>query len=468
MKWFAKYLTITFIISSIGMVKSQEIKRGGIDQELLKELKNSFNKDGKTKAIINAATNIDPKNLMLNRENIGKTDHFFSNQVKVKGITNQKSSGRCWLFTSLNVFRPKVIEKLGLEDFEFSQNYLFFYDLLEKANLFLEGVIATKNKDMDDKTVEWLFKNPIGDGGQWSMFADIGEKYGLVPKSVMAETFNSDNTSVMNSVLSRKLREDGLEIRDMYTPKVKEEKFYKRKVEMLSEIYRILVISLGEPPEEFTWRYKTKDGKLSEPKKFTPKSFYKEVVGVNLKDYIMLMNDPTREYYKIYEVEFDRDMYDGQNWKYINLPMDDIKQIAKSSILGNDAMYFSCDVGKQLNTNDGYLDLNNYDYESLYGVKFGMNKTKRIKTFDSGSSHGMTLVGVDLDKDGSILKWQVENSWGADKGNKGYLTMTDKWFDEYMFRLVVFKKYIPEKILDILKQKPILLPPWDPMFMSEE
>jgi bleomycin hydrolase len=465
MRFTAKILNIMIFLTTIYNLKAQDDKNiGGIDKNTLKEIRNSFHKTN-NKAIINAITNNDPKTLALNRENIGKIDHYFSNQIPVKGITNQKSSGRCWLFTSLNVFRPVAMEKLDINEFEFSQNYSFFYDQLEKANLFLEAIISTRDKAMDDKIVEWLFKNPINDGGQWSMFADIGEKYGVVPKNVMPETYNSDNTTLMSSILARKLREYGLELRD----KSKNQNLKKRKTEMLTEIYKILSVSLGEPPEEFVWRYKNKKGEITEPKKYTPLSFFKETIGSNLKeDYIMLMNDPTREYYKLYEVEYDRDTYEGTNWRYINLPIEDIKSLAKKSILNKEAMYFSCDVGKQLNSSDGFLDINNYDFEALYGVTFNMNKAQRIKTFDSGSSHGMTLVGVDLDKNGNILKWQVENSWGPDKGNNGFLTMTDKWFEEYMFRLVVNKKYLSDKMLDVLKQKPIMLPPWDPMFANEE
>jgi len=237
---------------------------------------------------------------------------------------------------------------------------------------------------------------------------------------------------------------------------------------MLSETYRMLAISLGEPPTDFVWRYKDKDGKLSEPKKYTPKSFYEEAIGVDLTSYVMLMNDPSRKYYKLYEIDYDRHIYEGGNWKYINLPTKDIKEFAKASIMDNEAMYFSCDVGKQLNRTKGLLDVNNYNYGELFGVDFSMDKTQRIQTFESGSSHGMTLIAVDIDADGNSVKWLLENSWGASNGFNGHLLMTDKWFDEYMFRLVINKKYISEEILKILKQNPIFLPPWDPMFSADE
>ena len=238
----------------------------------------------------------------------------------------------------------------------------------------------------------------------------------------------------------------------------------KKKVEMLSEIYRMLVINLGIPPEEFTWRYKDAEGKLSDPKKFTPQSFFRDFVGVNMSDYVQLMNDPSKEYFKLYEIKYDKNMFNGSNWTFINLPNEELKEFARESIIDNQAMYFSCDVGKQLDREGGYLQVGIYDYDSIYGVKFGMNKKERILTFESGSSHGMALIGFDESTDGKITKWLLENSWGKSAGHEGYLTMTDQWFDEYMFRLVIHKDYISDKVLKILNQKPVLLLPWDQMF----
>jgi len=352
-----------------------------------------------------------------------------------------------------------------MEEFSFSHSFNFFYDQLEKSNLFLEGIISTVDKPMDDKTVEWLFKNSIGDGGQWTGVIDIITKYGLVPSDVFPESYNSENTRWMSRFIRRKLKEDGLALREMYTNGTNEKKLRESKNAMLQEIYRILVISLGEPPTEFEWRYKDKDGYLSELKTYSPKSFYDEFVNIDLNDYVMFMNDPTREFDKVYEIELDRHIVEGQNWRYLNLEADLIKQFAIASILGNEAMYFSCDVGKQLDKDRGYLDVNNYDYDALFGVDFDMDKKQRIQTFESGSTHGMALVAVDLQNDKPV-KWLLENSWG-DTGFEGHLIMTDKWFDEYMFRIVIHKSYIDEETLKILEQEPIMLPPWDPMFKPD-
>ncbi len=444
---------------------------GGITPEVLIQLRNSYQNTPSDKAIRNAINNIDINQLTINNNNQNLNDTYFSNKVNTKSISDQKSSGRCWMFTGMNVLRAKAIAKHNLpSDFQFSQNYTFFWDQLEKANLFLQAIIDTREKPMSDKTVEWLFKNPIGDGGQFTGIANLVSKYGIVPKEVMPESYSSNNTSRMQMLLSLKLREFGLELRSMPTQKTKDIKITlaDKKNEMLKTIYRLLVLNLGEPPTEFSWTQKDNSGKPLSTSTYTPASFFQKFVNEDFNNYVMLMNDPTREYFKVYEIEYDRHVYDGQNWKYLNLPMDEITKMAITSIKDSTTLYFSCDVGKFLNRDKGYLDLDNFDYSSLMGTSFGMNKKQRIETFASGSSHAMTLCAVDLDTNNNPLKWMVENSWGSSYGFNGFLIMTNEWFNEYMFRLVVEKKYIPDNILKMLDQKPILLPPWDPMFAPEE
>ena len=453
---------IVLFVSVFGL--NAQNSKGKITSDDLAKIRATFENSSTDKALMNAITHNDIKKLAQTRENDGAINHYFSNQVDSKGITNQKSSGRCWLYTGLNTLRPKVQEKYNLGSFEFSQTYNFFWDQFEKANLFLEIAIETADKPLDDREVEWLFKNPIGDGGQWTTFSDNVMKYGVVPSEAMPDTYQSENTSMMSRLLRRKLREDGLEIRKITNSRMTEEAKQQAKLDMLSDIYRILVLSFGEPPVDFEWQFKDKDGKISEAKKYTPQEFYDELIGIDLTQYVMFMNDPVKEYNKLYEIKYDRNLVEGGNWKYVNLPNEEIKEFAKNSILGDDAMYFSCDVGKQLNSKSGVLDLNNYDYNDLFGVNFDMNKEERINTFDSGSTHGMALIGVNILPDGSIDKWLLENSWGAESGNKGYLTMTDRWFDEYMFRLIIHKKYVNEKVLKIMEQEPIMLPPWDSMY----
>ena len=442
---------------------------GGISSDMLQSIKQSYKATASDKAIRNAIGGNDIKKLALNQDNLTGMDTYFSNKVESKGIADQKKSGRCWLFTGLNVMRAKMIAKYKLGSFEFSQNYCFFWDQLEKSNLFLQGVIDTYKKPMDDKMVEWLFKNPLSDGGQFTGISDIVGKYGLVPKEVMPETNSSDNTNQMANLLSLKLREYGLQLREQAANGAKKEVLTKSKTEMLGTIYRMLILNLGVPPTEFTWTLKDAKGNPVNTKQYTPMSFFKEYVNNDLtNNYVMFMNDPTRDYYKTYEIDFDRHRYDGKNWTYVNLPINEIKEMAISSIKDSTMMYFSCDVGKFLNSDRGLLDINNYDYASLMGTSFSMDKKQRVQSFASGSSHAMTLMAVNLDKDGKPNKWMVENSWGATSGYQGHLIMTDEWFNEYMFRLVVEKKYVPAKVMELLKQKPIRLPAWDPMFAEEE
>ena len=284
----------------------------------------------------------------------------------------------------------------------------------------------------------------------------------------MPESHNSENTRVLRYVLSSKLRREALKIREMHTQNADLQQLRSHKQEALSDVYKLLVLHLGEPPESFTWRYQDKDEKLHGPETYTPLSFYKTVVGTNLDDYIMLMHDPTREYYKLYEIEWDRNCYDAGNWTYVNLPLDELKQMAVKSIRNNEAMYFSCDVGKQMDRDAGILSMNNYEYEELYNMPLTMSKKERILSRQSGSSHAMSLMGVDTTQEGTVRKWLLENSWGKESGHDGYMIMTDDWFDEYMFRLVVKKEFVPDPVLAVLKQTPIKLAPWDPMYLPYE
>ncbi len=440
-------------------------QKGAITDEMLSEFRSGFKNTPEQKAIRNALNSTSIATLAVNAENAAMIDTHFSDKVETKGITDQKRSGRCWLFTGLNVLRAEAIHRNNWGDFQFSQSYVFFYDQLEKANLFLQAIIDTRNLPVDDRKVDWLLSNPISDGGTFTGVANLVMKYGVVPSDVMPESLIANNTSSYASQMRTLLRQDALALRAVKS----EKQALKVKKEMLSQVYNILCLSFGQPPVEFEWTcYDASDNKVS-TKRYTPLSFYREYVGLDLNhDYVMLMNDPSREYYKVYEIEYDRHTYDGDNWLYVNLPIERIKEMAISSIKANQAMYFSCDVAKFLNSEKGTLDLANFDYASLLGVEFTMDKKQRIQTHSSGSSHAMTLVAVDLNQQGEPVKWMVENSWGKSSGYKGHLIMTDEWFNEYMFRLVVEKSFVPEDIVKVLAQKPIKLPAWDPMFMGEE
>ena len=440
--------------------------KGGITAEMMQEIRLGQTNSEAEKAARNALAINPIAELATNADNLAMIDTHFSHRVRTKGITDQQQSGRCWLFTGLNVLRAKMIDDLDLPSLVFSHNYLFFYDQLEKCNLFLQGVIDTKHLPMEDRQVEWLFKNPLSDGGQFTGVSNLVMKYGVVPSEVMPENYQTNNTTQVSNLLKLKLREFGLTLRNQKDRRAP----VALKTEMLKEIYSMLVRAYGVPPTEFEWTRHDKEGNPVETKRYTPQSFYAEYFGdIDLEnDFVMVMNDPSREYYKVYEIEYDRHVYDGDNWLYLNLPIDEVKALAIASIKDNTAMYFSCDVGKFLLSKKGTLDINNFDYESLMGVEFPMNKEERVRTFASGSSHAMTLIAVDLDEEGNAKKWMVENSWGPSSGWKGNLIMTDEWFEEYMFRVVVDKKYIPAETLKLLEQKPIMLPSWDPMFAYEE
>ena len=457
-----KILFMAFTILMVSQSQGQSLSMDDINN-----MSEKFQTNQEKIALTNAISNNSIKKLALNRENVGKENFFINTKVETKGISNQKSSGRCWMYTGLNVLRAKVIEKYKLNNFQFSHNYLYFYDQLEKANLFYNGMIETAQLPLDDRKVVWLLKNPIGDGGQWTGVVDLITKYGIVPESAMPETFQSESTSMMGRLIKRKMREDGMALRTFAQSKIAKGKVIEQKNKKLAEIYKMLAYSLGEPPAKFNWQFKDTDKNISKSKEYTPKEFYEEVLDVNLNDYVMIMDNPTLEYGKLYEIEYDRHLQEGGNWKYINIEVNKIKEYAIKSLQANEGMYFSCDVGKQLESTKGFLDVNTYDYGNLYGVDFNMDKKTRIQTFESGSTHGMALMGVNILEDKSTDKWLLENSWGK-KGHNGYLIMTDEWFNEYMFRLVVDKRFLDKAALDILKQEPILLPPWDPMFSMDK
>lgn len=454
--------------ASTAVLHAQSSKDGAITPKLLEELRQSEPKSPTEKALHNAIAVQGMQDFFINNQRPRSIEDKFSIEVQSSGIADQKQSGRCWLFTGLNVLRAQLMTREKSGTFFFSQNYSFFWDQLEKANLFLEGIIETRKLPINDTKVEWLFKNPINDGGQFTGISDNLYKYGVVPDEIMPETASSSNTKLLGKMLARTLRQTGIQLRKASEKGESLAQLRKRKEDGLKKVYRLLSLNLGVPPTSFTYTLKDKDGKAISTETYTPQSFYERFVGADLRgQFVMLMNDPSRPYYKVYEIEYDRHAYDGKNWTYVNLPMDEIKQMAITSLKDNTMMYYSCDVGRELDRSQGIAALDNYDYASLLGYPFDMDKAERIQTFDSGSTHAMTLKAVDLDASGKPVKWKVENSWGEKTGVKGHIIMTDAWFDAYTFRLVVNKKYATQKVLDLLKTKPVQLPAWDPMFAPD-
>ena len=462
-------LTTTLLLCSMLDAMAQK-SVGGISQKMLNDIQKEQKLEAGDRALVNAigANAID--NLAQNRQNAGALDTHFSIETKKQSITDQQSSGRCWMFSGMNVLRSDFNRRTDSLVVDFSQAYLFFWDQLEKANLMLQGCIDTADKPIDDQRVQFFFHSPIGDGGTFCGVADLAEKYGLVPREVMPESFSTDNTSKARQLVSSKLREYGLQLREMVSKGKKGASLEKAKTRMLGQIYHMLQLTIGEPPQKFTYAFRTEKGKTSgEAREWTPQEFYQEVVGDQLNGtFVMVMNDPRRPYYKTYEVEYDRHTYDGHNWKYVNLSMDDIEEMAIAALKDGRKLYSSYDVGKMLDRKRGYADTENFDYGSLFGTTFPMTKAERISTFDSGSTHAMTLTAVDLDANGKAKKWKVENSWGASWGQQGCLIMTDRWLREYMFRLVVPNEYVPEKVMQAYKTQPVMVMPEDPLFLPDE
>jgi len=429
-----------------------------------------FNKDFKNcptnKISRNALTRTQINNIAMDWDAFRMVDHTYSDVVnnEMKKVTNQKSSGRCWGFAGLNLMRISLAEKYNLGNFEFSQNYFMFFDKLEKSNYFLENILKTLDQSYDSRLMMHLLDSPVQDGGQWDMFVNLIEKYGAVPQSVMAESFQSSQSRMMNQFLTRKLREFAWTLRTMNTKGKKLSELRKEKEKMMSVIYSMLCVCLGNPPDKFDWQTRDKKNKFIRLTDLNPVDFYKKHSNVDLKDKVCLIHAPmsNKKMNELYTVSFLGNVVEGQIIKYANVELTDIKKAAIKSIKNNESIWFGCDVGKMFHRDLGLMDMDLYDYEALFNTNFSMNKATRLEYGDSMMTHAMLFTGVDI-INGKPRRWRVENSWGVKGGDKGYYLMTDKWFDEYNYEIVVDKKYLPKRILELFDREPIKLAPWDPM-----
>ncbi len=391
--------------------------------------------------------------------------HSFSVELKQGKITDQKQSGRCWMFAALNTMRCRVMKNLNLEDFELSQAYPLFYDKLEKANYFLENILATLDEPTEGRLIAFLLASPVQDGGQWDMFAGLVEKYGVVPKEAMPESVSSSGTREMCTYLTEKLREDACILRTAYGKGESGDALRGKKDAMMSEIYRMLCICLGTPPAVFTFEARDKDDNFIREEGMTPQAFFKKYVDMNLGDYISLINAPTADkpYNHTYTVKFLGSVIEGRPVKYLNLTIDELKAAAIAQMQDGEPVWFGSDVGQHSLRSEGLMDLDAMDLTDLFDVQFGMDKAERLDYGQSMMTHAMVLQGVNLDAEGRPNRWKVENSWGEKSGNKGYFVMTDDWFSEFTYQVVINKKYLTKAQLALWEQVPVELEPWDPM-----
>ncbi|TPR55844.1 aminopeptidase C [Enterococcus sp. OL5] len=388
----------------------------------------------------------------------------FSVDVTTGKVSNQKQSGRCWMFAALNTFRHKMLNDFNLKEFELSQNHTFFWDKYEKANYFYENILATANEPLTSRKVAFLLQTPQQDGGQWDMIVSIFQKYGVVPKTVMPESSNSSNSRDLNNYLNKKLRKDAVALRQLVAEGKTAEDIQTAKEAMLEDIYRFLATSLGTPPETFDFEYRDEDKNYHIDRNLTPQSFYEKYVGVDLDDYVSIINAPTADkpYNQSYTVEMLGNVVGGKEVKYLNVDMSTFKKLAIAQLEQGESVWFGCDVGQSSTRDTGIMALDAYDINDLFDIDFTMTKAERLDFGESLMTHAMVLTGVDL-IDGESTKWKVENSWGEKVGTNGFFVMSDAWMDEYTYQIVVRKEFLTAEQLAAFEAEPTVLAPWDPM-----
>ena len=393
---------------------------------------------------------------------VQEIDFTFSTKLDEWKATNQKSSGRCWLFATLNLFRPGTMKKMNVKEFEFSQAHIHFWDKFERSNHFLEAIIETSGRPVDDRTIHFLLSDPIGDGGQWNMAMNLIRKHGLVPKSAYPESNSSSSTRWMNSILKDILRSSASEIRGILDSGGSEKEARLHKESRMEDIWRVLCIHLGTPPESFDWQWRDKDKEFHRRGEMTPQEFADEFVDVDWEEYVCIVNDPRNEYYQTYTVDYLQNVAGGPPVVYLNVPSDEMKSITQEILEDGMPVWMGCDVGKQMDRKRGLWDANLFETNELYGVDYGMSKADRLRYGQTMMTHAMLFTGVDV-YEGKPRRWRVENSWGDDSGQKGFYTMNDNWYDEHMFEIASPKKYLTEKMVKGLETVPIVLEAWDPM-----
>ena len=435
---------------------------GEITKRQIEDMRKEFSSDSSAKVAQNAVTSNNLSTVALRRDLVQEVDFTFSTKLDEWKATNQKSSGRCWLFATLNLFRPGAMKKMNVKEFEFSQAHIHFWDKFERSNHFLEAIIETSDRPVDDRTIHFLLSDPIGDGGQWNMAMNLIRKHGLVPKSAYPESNSSSSTRWMNSILKDMLRSSASEIRGIIESGGGEKEARSHKESRMKDIWRVLCIHLGTPPESFDWQWRDKDKEFHRRGKVTPQEFAEEFVDVDWEEYVCIVNDPRNEYYQTYTVDYLQNVSGGPPVVYLNVPSDEMKSITQEILEDGMPVWMGCDVGKQMDRKRGLWDANLFETNELYGVEYGMAKADRLRYGQTMMTHAMLFTGVDV-YEGRPRRWRVENSWGDDSGQKGFYTMNDNWYDEHMFEIASPKKYLTEKMLEGLETNPVVLEAWDPM-----
>ena len=438
----------------------------GITQEDLQRFEAHFDSAQVNRVAMNAAAGQGIHGAAKNYAVRQNNPYAFSIEVESGDVCNQKQSGRCWMFAALNVMRLDLMQKLNLDNMELSQNYPLFYDKLEKSNYFLENILETLDEPLEGRVMQFLLLAPLGDGGPWDMFRSIVAKYGVVPQELMPDTAVSTSTMELRKYMTTKLREYACTLRTAHEAGETAEQLRARKDEMMDTIYRMLCIALGKPPVRFTWETRDKDKKFIRISDITPQDFFKEYIGWNLDDMVTVINAPTKDkpYGKTYTVKYLGSVREGAYpVKYLNLPMDDLRDLTIRQLRDGRTVWFGSDVGQFSDRRGGYLTMDAIGVRDLFSTEFPMTKEQRLDYGESLMTHAMVITGVDLDENDRPIRWKVENSWGKDAGKDGYYVMDDAWFGEFAYQILLDRKYFSEEQAAAFEQEPVVLQPWDPM-----
>lgn len=434
-----------------------------IDKDFLQKSREEFVNDRAFRVFQRASSNKGLQESTVERKLNDGNRFVFNVELKETKIRNQRASGRCWIFAAMNVLEYKLCQKFNLKEFELSQTYIYFHDKLERCNYFFNSILKTLDEELDSRLVSHILTDPMGDGGQWDMVKNIIEKYGIVPHYEMPDTENSTLSAQMNNVLTKMLRMYAKDLRNEYKSGKTKDELEKLISKYLRDIYNTLSISLGTPPQTVTFETKDKDGNLISNRNITPKEFLK-LLDINLNDYVSLINSPTKDkpYYKSFTVDYLGNVLEGDIVKYVNVPIEDMKNAVRDQLKDNEPVWFGCDVGQFFNRKSGHLDLTTLNIFDAINVKYNFSKEDRLDYKESLMTHAMVFMGLN-EVEGKVNRYKVENTWGTDAGINGYLVMSEEWFDEYMYQALINKKYLSEEILKAYEEEPIVLKPWDPM-----